>query len=269
MFTYFTPQSEILKKYIDQFYKLSPRQNFPLQYSAFPMTGTCLSFFRNAIVTINGNDIIISQSAHQQITIVLLGRILTPVNVCFKDYVEEVSILFNATGINYFFEKSYLAIAPASHNIITDKRWEEMSQEIFSKKEADQLSNLERLLLSQLVVGDKKCLARIVDLFLSDETIRIRKLADEVHMSERNFLRYFKANFGCSPSEYRKIIRFRKTVNIQDCKNLLNEICFQNSYYDPSHFRRDFRKLTSGGPGVFFKTTSRIGPGKYPFKVHH
>ena len=269
MFTYHLPQSEVLKKHIDYFYELSTRQNFPLRYTAFPTTGTCLSFFRNAIITIDGSDVVISQSTKPQPAVILLGRILAPVNIYFRGYVEEVSIVFNAAGINHFFDKPYSVIAPDLHNVIIDKKWQDVSGELFSRSGADRLFYLEKFLLSQLVADNKKYLATISDLFLNDEEIRVRTLAEKVYMSERNFLRYFKAGFGCSPSEFRKIIRFRKAVSTKEGRSLLNDICFQNSYYDPSHFRKDFRKLTFSSPSVFFKTISRIGPGNYPFKVHH
>jgi AraC-like DNA-binding protein len=119
------------------------------------------------------------------------------------------------------------------------------------------------------VENGKKSLATISDLFLQDETIKVSTMAEKVHMSERNFLRYFKAGFGCSPSEFRKIIRFRKAVGTQEGKKQLQDICYQNTYYDPSHFRKDFHELTSTSPSVFFKTISRIGPAHSPFKVDH
>ena len=58
---------------------------------------------------------------------------------------------------------------------------------------------------------------------------------------------------GKSPSEYRKIYRFRKSIIDKEQVKSLTELSHENLFYDQSHFIKDFRKLTHKNPKSFFK----------------
>ncbi|WP_353098108.1 helix-turn-helix domain-containing protein, partial [Empedobacter brevis] len=64
--------------------------------------------------------------------------------------------------------------------------------------------------------------------------------------------RIFKKHLGKSPSEYRKIFRFRNSLlNKKESKNLTE--LSSKDYYDQSHFIKDFKSITKRNPNQFFK----------------
>jgi AraC-like DNA-binding protein len=56
-----------------------------------------------------------------------------------------------------------------------------------------------------------------------------------------------------TPSEYRKVQRFRNTLLKQKITPNLTDLSNDNSYFDQSHFIKHFRKLTDTKPSDFFK----------------
>jgi AraC-like DNA-binding protein len=56
-----------------------------------------------------------------------------------------------------------------------------------------------------------------------------------------------------TPSEYRKVQRFRNTLLKQKITPNLTDLSNDNLYFDQSHFIKHFRELTDTKPSDFFK----------------
>lgn len=269
MFKEIKPNSEVLKNYITSFSINDAAQiKFPFSYLAFPQLGTSLGLFKNAEININKEAISFSKSTYTNYSAILLGRILKPVMVTFNNPVEEIAINFAASGINYFFDLPFSKIAPYSHQKLQNPQWTNFSIKLFALPPKMRIPVLQDYLLSHL--KQKPLLTEVTKKILANNTQSIKELAQDSYMSERNYLRYFHAHFGCSPSIYKKIIRFRNSINsshFETKKIRLSNICYENSYYDISHLRRNFLQLTQSNPREFYNTVSLIGEGKYPFKL--
>ncbi|MBO9583609.1 MAG: hypothetical protein J7574_05565 [Flavobacterium sp.] len=62
----------------------------------------------------------------------------------------------------------------------------------------------------------------------------------------------FTKHIGKSPSEYRKIHRFRNSILKQKESKNFSELS-QYDFYDQSHFIRNFKELINRNPQIFFK----------------
>ena len=88
-----------------------------------------------------------------------------------------------------------------------------------------------------------------------DGNIKIQEVLQDVHMSERNFERQFKAEVGLTPKQFAQIIRFQKSLNqIRDERfEKLTHIGFDNGFVDQSHFIRTFKNYTGQTPTTYIE----------------
>ena len=95
---------------------------------------------------------------------------------------------------------------------------------------------------------------RVLDIIERDfnKTIKIDELAKEVCMSVSTFLRHFKKQFGISPSNYIKQVRYKMVSRllIESTKSL-SEIGFDCGFSDQSHMNRSFKKVAGLTPKAY------------------
>ena len=81
----------------------------------------------------------------------------------------------------------------------------------------------------------------------------LRKVQNELYVTERTFQRLFERNVGVSPNQFRRICQFNNAFQQlnRDRTKSLSEVTFHNGYADQSHFIRTFREFTSVTPTEF------------------
>lgn len=151
-------------------------------------------------------------------------------------------------------------------------KWQKFSEEIFNLKTFDErVEYAESFFLNIYKKVDIDDVEKAVEAILKDDTVLIDELANLCCTSTRSLLRKFNTYVGCSPTLYKRIIRFRKSIdfNIWKEQNLkCIDICYKNNFYDVAHFRKEFLKLTHQNPIDFFKTISASGQNyKFPFRI--
>ncbi|MBO9595340.1 MAG: AraC family transcriptional regulator [Niabella sp.] len=264
------PCSEILKKYIESFSVSVKTGSYPLRYIAYPQQGTCLGLFNQTDVLIKKDYISFTQNPCSAPVAVLLGKITAPTFVTFNDYIEEISINFSPAGINYFFDIPYLKLAPLPHQVLNIAPWPTFLKDLFKMPAENRVSALEKFLLSIIDTRNKHPLAYIEAALKETPAIKVRTLSQNLFMSERNFLRFFKNHFGCPPSTFLRISRFRNMVNAENFSDPaipLKDIYLANFYYDYSHLKKDFLDLTRQQPSAFLSTISYLGNKKHLFRL--
>lgn len=87
--------------------------------------------------------------------------------------------------------------------------------------------------------------------------VKIKDMAKEVFLSERQFKRQFYQYAGFSPKLYARIVRFQSAMELygQKCKSL-TAIALECGYYDQSHFISDFTEFAGISPKAFFSGKS-------------
>lgn len=268
MFVNTEPKAEKLKAYISSFTVSTDTASYPLTYTAFPNLGTCLAFFNKTSVRLDQNGLVLSSDIDKAPVITLLGRLLSPTQVTFMDQLEEISINFKSCGINYFFNRPFAEMAPNAHQVLTDPQWTEFAVRLYAEVPEKRLALLEAFLLTKIVSQNTNLLQRITKSAAGIEETTVQIQAEIACMSQRNFLRYFKAYIGCSPSSYKKILRFRSLLDSHYSNMTMSytSILPGSEYYDAAHFRKDFIQFTGIAPTRFVKGSFLQGNGSSVFK---
>jgi len=264
------PSSPILKKYIECFYIFEGKANTSFSYVAFPHFNTGLSFFKGASVHRQNWSIQISENTDAGVHIEILGKYTTPVLLDYNGQLKEISIVFKPLGLNRFFQDNYLSLAPKFSQELKNDDWRHFGESLFSSD--DDISKIEEFLLSQF--WDNQEVSNIENsltlLENSNEQISISDIANKVGLNLKTFQRHFQKHMGCSPVEYRRICRFRRSLtnklNNTQLKNL-TEVTYEEGYYDQSYLIKEFRKITNHNPKDFFKSASKVDGDKIIWEI--
>jgi AraC-like DNA-binding protein len=265
-----TPNSPILKKYIECFYIYEGKSSSKYTYVAFPHYNTGLSFFKNTTIKRHQRSLEISESTINGLHIEILGKYTSPVLIQLDGLITEISIIFKPLGINRFIKDNYQSIAPNFTQEFTNSVWRHFGEDLFSG--GDDLNKLESFLLSQF--SENQDLIAIEEslklLEKGNDQTTIDTIASKVGLNLKTFQRHFNKHMGCSPIEYRRICRFRNSLNSKlnsfELKNL-TDITYEEGYYDQSYFIKEFRKLTNHNPKDFFKATSKVDGDKIVWEL--
>ena len=95
----------------------------------------------------------------------------------------------------------------------------------------------------------------LIEQILSDleADLKIEEIAQKYSFTRQYINKLFSKHIGKTPSEYRKICRFRNALNeVKKVKNLTH-LSHNNLFYDQAHFIKDFKALTNTNPTSFFK----------------
>lgn len=252
----FVPASAALQQYIEVFYVFISDKPSQFSYIAFPHTNTAISFFKGVSIERNKYHIAIAQQKGNNHCIEILGKYTKPVFVQYTGDFEEVAIVFKPLGVNHFITGDFAELAPDYSQSFDDEKWQLFSHQLFNAKE-NRIEMLEHFLLNQLnQPSELSKMEEAIQYFENkDIDYSVEKVARLVGMGLKTFQRHFFRHLSCSPSEYKRIARFRKAINAKilskEIKSLTH-ISYDNNYSDQSYFIREFKKLTNLNPKKFF-----------------
>ncbi|WP_316835646.1 AraC family transcriptional regulator [Pedobacter nutrimenti] len=269
MFANISPITSKLKRYVSSFTISLKEGLFPVKYTAFPNIGNCLAFFNHTAFQIQSDEITFRRDETQCPVIILLGRLTSPTLVTYIEPIEEISINFTPCGINYFFGIPFLEMAQKCHQLLEEPKWTDFALALYSELPERRIAMLEAFLLSSLNEQKADAMERVFSSMAAMDKLKVQELADIACMSERNFLRYFRKYFGCNPSTYKKILRFRNVLDTQYSKqtNSYRRFLLTDDYCDTSHFRKEFLQFTGCTPRQFNKSSFLPGNGNSVFRL--
>lgn len=266
MYTITYPKSAITQRHIinyDRLRKFDPET--PLRYFAFPQTGVTLFILKNAVVTSQGNTITISKNTRETLTVVLLGKYSSPLLMTYVDFVEEVAINFNETGINYFFHDHWFGAELL--NILDGNSIGLDAELLFNDDKEVSHTYLEDYLLKSYSDRDLSVIEKAIFLINHDLGSSIPAIAQQVFLTEKTLNRRFQKYVGCTISTYKSIVRFRNTIRTHFENNTLSltELCLENDYFDSPHFYKQMKKVAHFNPKDFFNKVKANGLETYPY----
>lgn len=87
--------------------------------------------------------------------------------------------------------------------------------------------------------------------------IKVKQLASDYFLSERQFERQFLKFSGFSPKLFSRIVRFQSaSAQYGNTEKSLTEIALESGYYDQSHFIHDFKEFSGHLPKDYFSGNS-------------
>lgn len=116
------------------------------------------------------------------------------------------------------------------------------------------ISQLMRKLIDWNLVSPNDKVQQAIDIILKhDGKITVRKILDQVHLTERTFERNFLSQVGLTPKQFAKIIQFQRSLRQLTKTNFdkLIDIGHDSGFSDQSHFIRTFKKYTGQTPSFY------------------
>ncbi len=259
----FKPKSILLQKYIDFFYVFNSDKPENISYIAFPHVNTAISFLRG--VDIERGDYLLNITAadkyRNRCIVEILGKYTQPVFVNYKGSCEEIAVVFKPLGANHFFQKALVEISPLFSQELNNMPWTEFSH-VLLKSTTRRIEMLENFLLKNFnEIENTKLYESIAYLEDIDKNYSIEKIATECGFTIKTFQRNFTKHLTCSPSEYKRIARFRHSLQNKLVSNelkSLTSVSYESNYYDQSYFIREFKKLTQLNPKSFFDNITAL-----------
>lgn len=268
----FKPKSILLQQYVDFFYIFNQDRSDNISYIAFPHVNTAISFFQGADIQRRNYKINIKATAKNKYCTEILGKYTQPVFVNYIGKCEEVAIVFKPFGVNHFFENDMIEIAPIYSQELKNTLWIEFSYNLFNTKNIIQrIDYLESFLLNNFrEINNPKIYNALNYLDDFDANYSIEKIANLCGYTLKTFQRNFTKHLTCSPSEYKRISRFRHALQnklISKEIKTLTSVSLESNYYDQSYFIREFKKLTQLNPKRFFNSITALDEKKIVWKV--
>lgn len=201
----------------------------------------------------NKNEILVSRADHDVVTADFVTYYNSPFKVLYKDLVPEITFYFKPTGINHFITNAHSLVKQTyglHFNPYPD--FYPTMKGIFAMKDRElQISTLEKYWIEKFSQKNTDLLEAVIADLESDLTIS--QIALKYNFSRQYLNSMFVKNIGKSPSEYRKIYRFRMAVSKRRDIKKLTDLTYESMFFDQSHMIKDFKKITSLSPSLFFK----------------
>ncbi len=257
---FFKPKNEILQKYIEGYYFLTnSKADLPVEYFTFPNNYSIISIVENAEILYLENQGIIKEKSGVSLNSDLICHYKKPIKLSYEGNINEITFYFKPLGLNAFLDK---AICNYTSNFFSSfipfNDYEETFCSILKETQLEKKCEMiENYWLSKLIGFQHP--------FLKDLLIDIQKdysineLAIKYNTSRQNINKQFESNLCKSPSDFKKIQRFREALKSQmtsKAKNSLTSLSYDMLFYDQSHLIKDFKSLTGLTPKKFFKNIS-------------
>jgi len=264
-----------LAPYVYEYTALEQHLDSAFSYYVFPQKGSSLAFFKDVSIQRFEKKIHFDrQTFPQDFSIELLGKYRDPIQLSYPGWIAELAINFKPLGINYFFEQNYQQLAPNTFQALELPEWQKIAMSLFKEHEVKaQVAILERFLLRRIRSNRIEELASLEQattlLESTDRDWSIADIASHVGLNEKTLVRRFKKFAGCSPLQLKRILRFRRSIDLKQVGATvqnLTQTALESEFYDSSHFGREYRLLTGHSPKNFFKEVSFQKESRYPYR---
>jgi len=262
----FSPSHPLLKKYIESIYILThTAEEKPAKYITFPSIFTIVSSSEKSRAMTKGNQLIIRQCDDNEVETNLVSDFNKPVYVQYEGKINEITIYFKPLAINAFLEQDlnhYNSSNFSEFSPFEDYR-KSMIEILSLQDDAEKIEAVESYWLSKLIGFQHNFLETVLSEMMSDENdvLTITELCVKNNISRTTLNKHFGRHICKTPSQFKKILRFRNAVNkyaSNNERNNLTDIAYGVDYFDQSHMIREFKSVTGFSPKVFFEKTTAL-----------
>jgi len=251
---FFVPTNKTLQKYIEGYYFIAQTEKSnSFNYWTFPNNYFILSISQNIEIVIEESKLVVKPSTQDNIVVNYVASYTKPIEVFYEKPVNEITIYFKPLGINQFIEntETLFKYKNASDFIPFSDFALKMKEIFLLENRTEHIEALETYLISKVL---NKQLSIMESILADVETdLRIDDIAKKYNFSRQYLHKLFFKILGKSPTEYRKIHRFKSSITNQRKTINLTKLAHGNLFYDQSHFVKNFKQLTNNNPSAFFQ----------------
>ncbi len=255
--TFYTPKNELLKKYLAGYYFISGDEK--LHYYTFPNNYFILSLNLDSHIELSQNRIVVKDSPEKNFLADYYARYTAPIEILYQGGAQEITFYFLPSAIHHFvpdaerlLEKSYAPDFNPYPDFVDAMKGAFALQNLEEKRD-----HLENYWLSKFKEQPQTQLQTLLRYL--DSPLKLEAIAEEMGISSQYLNKLFTRYIGKSPSEYRKIQRFRAAIQRKAQHKNLTELSHESLFYDQSHLIKDFKQFTQEKPQTFFK---KVDPQK-------
>lgn len=265
----YEPQNTLLQKYIKCFYILQRRPDDKgITYISFPSIFTMACLNADSKIEMLENNLTITHCPDNKLEMTLTRNFEYSGWIRYKGAADEIVIYFKPLGINAFLEKDlkhYIQSFFVKFNPFVDYQKAMLDFFLIDDQEA-RIQSLENYWLSKHRGFEHPFLQNVVDEIMNeDEPSSLAEVAQKNGISRMTLNKHFDLHIGTTPSQFRKIVRFRNAMKQYRQKisaENLTDISSAVDYFDQSHMIKDFKALTKHPPKAFFSKLSTIEDGQ-------
>lgn len=247
-------QSPLLARYVQYvLFNYSDGLAAPQVITSFANTNICLGIVKEQRLICRADGVKCMQPT-RGINSYLSAMYLAPHKFEVRSATDEICIDFTPLGYYHFFRfpvKTYVL----NEDVLTEGFGNgavSFFENVFEHGDFQQRgAMIERFLLSKFATADNSFLANCVyHIHRTGGEITLKRLSAALQCSEKKIVRSFTAYFDLTPKDYMRIVRFRRALaNLNSgCAASLTHLGYESSYYDQSHFIKDFRFFTEKTP---------------------
>lgn len=250
----------MLQKFIEGYYFLTNTEGksentyltFPNNYSIVTVTNKCGFKFEK-------EKVVVTEDTKQSCFSSIISNYTKPIQIEYQGNIRELTIYFKPLGINNFLHRKLKDYLDDSFKIFDPfDDYLPTMQLVLETTEIEKAKDIvENYWISKLTSFESTFLYKAIDLLEDYEMeYSIQQVAGKCLTSRQNLFKTFTSHLGKTPSDYKKIHRFRNALNqFQNKKNIknLSSLLIDSTFYDQSHFIKDFKSFTGMVPKDLFK----------------
>jgi len=255
----FKPRNQELQKYIDSFYILThPENEKEVSYLTFPTLFSVVAAVLNAKSSVSSERITTTYSSSVSLDTSLVCRFNKPICFKYQGKIKEVCIYFKPLGLNAFLQKPLESYSSSFFDkFIPFSDYEITMQKILELDDIDSISiKIEEYWIKKRIGFEHPFLFDSIHKIQENPKIKTSELASSYNISQKTLITHFKRHLCKTPTEFKKILRFRKALTKMQSANKktrLTELSYMIDFFDQSHMVGDFKSLTGISPKAFFK----------------
>ncbi|WP_420150409.1 DUF6597 domain-containing transcriptional factor [Spirosoma sp.] len=252
-----------LKRYVEYFWICENKHTSSASKTFRPITDGCPGL----IVPLYENELLFDQNKKQLPTLCLYGQTIKHREIHAIKRMNVMGVCFSPVALKSIFGLD----ADELTDTCTDLSALGGQQPLFL---AEQLINADSVtcridLLSAYLINqisrnraqhDNVTHQALSRLIISQGSVSLKELQDELNVSERYLERKFKQGIGVSPKLFARICRFQASLQQLKTSNYdkLSDIAFENGYADQSHFIRVFKEFAGFSPYRYRKQANEV-----------
>ncbi len=262
-FRFIKTKNQLLKKYMEGFYVFESGTSDPrTEYIVFPSNYCVLSVYNHVRLHIEPGKIHYSESLTESSVSTIAFAFQKPLIGTYEPGIREITFCFYPLGFSHFVDDDLNSLRQGDIQFFDyDKDFKAFISEVLDETdEAVLQEKIEEYWVRKLRPKNFSQLEKTLDL-LNRTDLDISEIAENLGLSRQYLTRMFTKHLCKTPSEYRKIFRFRKALQSFTASRNLTHLTYDNLFYDQSHLIKDFQKLTGMSPRQFFKGNISLNEG--------